>query len=145
MSATNRQMRSAVDAVVARFGGVDILINNAGIGAQGTVEDNTDEEWSRVFGINVLGIVRLSRAALPHLRASIPRVDREYLLDRGYRELQRAVYSASKGAVLSLTRAMATDHLPKESESTRQPRTAYTPWVDRLSLRRPIRTLSEQR
>ena len=116
------------------FGGIDILINNAGIGAQGTVEDNPDDEWSRVFGINVMGIVRLSRAALPHLRASSHASIVNICSIAATAGLpQRAAYSASKGAVLSLTRAMAADHL---REGVRvncvNPGTADTPWVGRL-------------
>src|SRR5262245_45308133 len=60
----------AVAAAVTHFGGIDLLINNAGIGAQGTVEDNEIAEWQRVFDVNVFAMVRLSRACLPHLRKS---------------------------------------------------------------------------
>ena len=55
---------------MSALGGLDILVNNAGIGAQGTVEDNSDDEWHRVLDVNVLGMVRVTRAALPHLRSS---------------------------------------------------------------------------
>ena len=61
---------SGIAEVADTFGGIDILINNAGIGAQGTVADNEIAEWQRVLDVNVLGAVRVSRAALPHLRRS---------------------------------------------------------------------------
>ena len=60
----------AIAQAAAAMGGVDVVVNNAGIGAQGTVEANTIEEWQRVFDVNVFGMVRVSRAALPHLRRS---------------------------------------------------------------------------
>src|SRR5580692_6627732 len=66
---------AAVRAAVAQAGqalaGLDILVNNAGIGAAGTVEDNDDDEWHRVLDVNVLGIVRTTRAALPLLRQAV--------------------------------------------------------------------------
>ena len=63
-------VQAAIEEVVGRFGGLDILISNAGMGAQGTVEINPDGEWHRVFDVNVVGIARVTRAALPHLRRS---------------------------------------------------------------------------
>jgi 2-keto-3-deoxy-L-fuconate dehydrogenase len=49
-------VRKAVAEAVDRLGGLDVLVNNAGIGAQGTVEDNDDDEWHRVFDVNVVGL-----------------------------------------------------------------------------------------
>jgi NAD(P)-dependent dehydrogenase (short-subunit alcohol dehydrogenase family) len=127
-------VRAAVDSAVAELGGLDVLVNNAGIGAQGTVEDNDDEEWHRVLDVNVLGIVRTTRAALPYLRRS----DRAAVVNTcsivAWAGLpNRALYSASKGAVQALTLAMAADHL---HEGVRvncvNPGTADTPWVQRL-------------
>ncbi|GMA95218.1 hypothetical protein GCM10025881_20420 [Pseudolysinimonas kribbensis] len=63
-------VRAAIQRVVDELGGIDILVNNAGIGAQGTVADNPDDEWARVLDVNVVGTARVSRAALPALRAS---------------------------------------------------------------------------
>jgi len=127
-------VQSAVAAVVARFGRIDIVVNNAGIGAQGTIADSTDEEWARVLGINVIGVARVTRAALPWLRQSPSAAIVNTSSIAATAGLpQRALYSASKGAVLSLTRAMAADHL---SEGIRvncvSPGTADTPWVSRL-------------
>jgi NAD(P)-dependent dehydrogenase (short-subunit alcohol dehydrogenase family) len=127
-------VRAAVDTVAEHLGGVDIVINNAGVGAAGTVADNSDEEWHRVFDVNVVGMVRVSRAALPHLRrSSAPAVVNTASIAATAGLPQRALYSASKGAVLALTRAMAADHI---AEGIRvncvHPGTADTPWVQRL-------------
>jgi NAD(P)-dependent dehydrogenase (short-subunit alcohol dehydrogenase family) len=132
--ADDASVRAAVDAVIARFGRLDIVVNNAGIGAQGTVESNDDDEWHRVFDINVVGMTRVTRAALPHLRRSPSAAIVNTASIAATAGLpQRALYSATKGAVLSLTRAMAADHLREGIRvNCVNPGTADTPWVGRL-------------
>jgi len=127
-------VRSAVDAAAEALGGLDVLVNNAGVGAAGTVEDNPDAEWHGVFDVNVLGVVRTSRAALPHLRRSAHAAIVNTCSIAATAGLpQRALYSATKGAVQSLTLAMAADHLPEGVRvNCVNPGTADTPWVARL-------------
>ncbi|GAB7051123.1 SDR family NAD(P)-dependent oxidoreductase [Catenuloplanes indicus] len=127
-------VRAAVEAAADRLGGLDILVNNAGVGAVGTVEDNDDVEWARVLDVNVTGLVRVSRAALPHLRESAYAAIVNTCSIAGHAGLpQRALYSATKGAVQALTLAMAADHV---GEGIRvncvNPGTVDTPWVRRL-------------
>ncbi|GAA1941372.1 SDR family NAD(P)-dependent oxidoreductase [Kitasatospora viridis] len=127
-------VRDAVAGAAERLGGIDILVNNAGIGATGTVADNPDEQWHRVLDVNVLGIVRVSRAALPHLRNSAHAAIVNTCSIAATAGLpQRALYSASKGAVLSLTLAMAADHVREGIRvNCVNPGTVDTPWVGRL-------------
>jgi len=128
----------AVAAAAGRLGGIDIVVNNAGIGAQGTVEDNDIAEWHRVFDVNVLGMVRVARAALPALRESAaagrhPAIVNTCSIAATAGLPQRALYSASKGAVYSLTLAMAADHIREGIRvNCVNPGTADTPWVRRL-------------
>ncbi|QYN16643.1 SDR family NAD(P)-dependent oxidoreductase [Amycolatopsis sp. DSM 110486] len=128
------EVRAAIDAVAERFGRIDVLVNNAGIGAAGDVSDNSDDEWHRVYDVNVVGMVRATRAALPHLKASPSAAVVNTCSIAAWAGLpQRALYSATKGAVLSLTLAMATDHLPDRIRvNCVCPGTADTPWVGRL-------------
>jgi 2-keto-3-deoxy-L-fuconate dehydrogenase len=125
---------AAVAAVAARWGGVDVLVNNAGIGAVGTVEDNPYEEWRRVLDVNLLGMVRSTRAALPHLRRSTSAAVVNTCSIAATAGLpNRALYSATKGAVLSLTLAMAADHVREGIRvNCVAPGTVDTPWVRRL-------------
>lgn len=127
-------VKDAIDAVIDRFGQLDIVINNAGIGAQGSVADNDDAEWAKVFDVNVFGIVRVTRAALPHLKRS----DHASVVNTGSIAgwagiQQRALYSATKGAVHALTLAMAADHVHDGIRvNAVAPGTADTPWISRL-------------
>lgn len=132
--ADNAAVREAVDAVAAAFGALDILVNNAGVGAQGTVADNDDAEWARVLDVNVVGMVRTTRAALPYLRRSDAAAIVNTCSIAATAGLpQRALYSASKGAVLALTRAMAADHLHEGIRvNCVNPGTVDTPWIGRL-------------
>src|SRR4051794_37791985 len=132
-------VRAAVDQVVNRFGRLDILVNNAGIGAIGTVADNSDDEWLRVLDVNVVGIARVSRAALPHLRRSPAAAIVNTCSIAATAGLpDRALYSASKGAVLSLTLAMAADHVREGIRvNCVNPGTVDTPWIGRLLAQAP--------
>jgi NAD(P)-dependent dehydrogenase (short-subunit alcohol dehydrogenase family) len=127
------QVDGAVAEVVERLGGLDVVVNNAGIGAVGDVAQNDDAEWARVLDINVTGTARVTAAALPWLhRSGAAAVVNlcSVAADNGLPD--RALYSASKGAVLALTLAMANDHV---REGVRincvKPGTVSTPWVDR--------------
>lgn len=127
-------VRSAVASAIERLGGLDILVNNAGIGAQGGVEDNDDAEWRHVFDVNVFGMVRVARAALPALRespsAAIVNVS-SIAATAGLPA--RVLYSATKGAVLAMTLAMAADLIRDGVRvNAVNPGTADTPWIARL-------------
>lgn len=113
---------------------LDILVNNAGIGAVGTVEDGTDEEWAQVLNVNVVGIARVTRAALPLLRKSnAAAIVNTCSIAATVGLPHRAIYSASKGAVQSLTLAMAADYIQEGIRvNCVNPGTADTPWVERL-------------
>jgi 2-keto-3-deoxy-L-fuconate dehydrogenase len=125
---------TAVTTVANELGGIDILVNNAGIGAVGDVTANHDDEWHHVLDVNVVGVARVSRAALPYLRESGSAAIVNTCSVVATAGLpNRALYSASKGAVAALTRAMAADHLHENIRvNAVVPGTADTPWVARL-------------
>jgi NAD(P)-dependent dehydrogenase (short-subunit alcohol dehydrogenase family) len=125
---------TTVDRIAGELGGIDVLVNNAGIGAQGTVADTDDREWLRVLDVNVVGIARMSAAALPYLRRSkAAAVVNTASIAALIGLPRRAAYCASKGAVLALTKAMAADHVREGIRvNCVSPGTADTPWVQRL-------------
>ncbi|MDC7803938.1 SDR family oxidoreductase [Microbacterium sp.] len=131
---SRRSVDVAIEAIAQRLGGVDVVVNSAGVSCVGTVEEATEDDWERVLDINVRGTARVSAAALPYLRASAHAAIVNVCSIGALNGLpQRAVYNASKGAVLALTYAMATDHV---SEGVRvncvSPGTVSTPFVERM-------------
>jgi NAD(P)-dependent dehydrogenase (short-subunit alcohol dehydrogenase family) len=129
-----RSADAAIEIVAGSLGAIDVLINNAGIGATGDVSQNDDDEWQRVLSVNVIGIARMTRAALPFLlRSSQASIVNTCSVLAEIGVPQRALYSASKGAVRSLTLAMAADFVKQGIRvNAVTPGTADTPWVRRL-------------
>lgn len=128
---------AAVAELTGRLDGLDTLINNAGVSFVGTVEDGSDEDWNRLWDINVMGYVRSTRAALPQLRksdsAAIVNVS-SLTATSGLR--QRAAYTATKGAVESMTRAIAADLVSEGiTVNAVNPGTVDTPFMAELAAR----------
>lgn len=102
---------AAVEGAVTALGGLDVLVNNAGVVLHGTAEETSEEAWGQAFDLNVTAVWRMSKLALPALRAggggAIVNNASDWGLVGGPRA---AAYCASKGAVVQLTRAMALDH-----------------------------------
>lgn len=124
----------AFRTIERELGGLDILVNNAGIGAQGDVSAQDEAAWHQVLDVNVVGIARVTAAALPLLRrsthASIVNTCSAVAV---LGVPARALYAASKGAVLALTLAMAADHVREGIRvNAVMPGTTDTAWVERL-------------
>jgi NAD(P)-dependent dehydrogenase (short-subunit alcohol dehydrogenase family) len=105
------ELNRLLDETVNRFGGLNFLVNNAGILTVGNAEQITEEQWDHLFNVNVRSVWLLSRGALPHMRkaggGSIINIA-STLGIVGARN--RAAYASSKGAVILLTKSMAIDH-----------------------------------
>lgn len=100
-----------VDQTVSAFGGLDCLVNCAGIGLVATIDETTEADWDRVLSVNLKGVFLACKAAIPALRArgggAIVNVASELGLVGGP---GTPAYCASKGGVVQLTRALAIDH-----------------------------------
>jgi NAD(P)-dependent dehydrogenase (short-subunit alcohol dehydrogenase family) len=131
---SDESVTQAFKEISSKVKKIDVLINNAGIGAQGGVEAATTEEWNKVLNINVIGTSRVSAAALPLLRkSSDAAIVNTCSVVATVGLPKRAIYSASKGAILSLTLAMAADLLAEKIRvNCVNPGTAETPWIGRL-------------
>lgn len=100
-----------IDRAVAEFGGLDVLVNNAGVGIGKSTEESSLEDWNRIMGINARGTFFAMKYAIPHMRArgggSIINIGSLFAL-RGAPSY--GVYHASKGAIRSMTKSTALAH-----------------------------------
>lgn len=108
------EVREACGACVEAFGGLDILVNSAGIQRYGTVTDTSEAVWDAVMAVNVKGIFLAARHAIPLIASRGGGAVINIASVQAYASQQNvAAYTASKGAILALTRAMALDHAPQ--------------------------------
>jgi len=109
------QVLRAVGETIQRLGRVDILVNNAGIHKRAPFDQETRSDWLLLFEVNVLGTVFPSQAVVPHMveqgGGRIVHISSKAAV---VGEPGHVAYSASKGAVLSMTRAMAVDLAPHD-------------------------------
>jgi len=108
----SEDVKAMIQATIARWGRLDILFNNAGIVVQGTAEQTSEEEWDRQIAINLKGVFLGCKYAIPVMRAQGGGVIINMASVAGVIGIKnRAAYSASKGGVIGLTRALAADHV----------------------------------
>ncbi len=107
----NAEIEALIEFALARFGGLDLMVNNAGVALRKSAVDTSEAEWDRVIAVNLKSVFLACRAAIPKMRgrpgASIVNVASELGLVGCP---AAAAYCASKGGVIQLTRAMAVDH-----------------------------------
>lgn len=103
-------VEALIDAVLARFGRIDVLVNNAGIHVAGSVLDSSLDDWRRISSIDIDGVVFMSKTALPHLIKTRGTIVNTSSVSGLRADWGAAYYNAAKGAVSNLTRAMALDH-----------------------------------
>jgi NAD(P)-dependent dehydrogenase (short-subunit alcohol dehydrogenase family) len=107
------QITAAVDAGIARFGRIDVLVNNAGRGLVGAIEETSDDEARAVFDVNVFGLLAVTRAVLPHLRAQRSGKVLNLSSVGGFVAWPGwGLYSATKFAVEGLSEAMTHELAP---------------------------------
>jgi meso-butanediol dehydrogenase/(S,S)-butanediol dehydrogenase/diacetyl reductase len=99
----------AVEAAVARFGGIDVLINNAGIASKGDIGGTTEEDFVRVMAVNVAGYFHMAKAAMPELVKTRGAIVMTSSVSGLGGDWQMFAYNTSKGAVSNMVRAMALD------------------------------------
>ena len=105
--------QAAVSAAVDAFGSLDVLVNNAGVVDSGRIDEFSESQWDRLFAVNVKGVFLMTRAALPHLRASADAAIVNLASIAGKRGAARmAAYCGSKFAVVGITQSFALELAP---------------------------------
>jgi meso-butanediol dehydrogenase/(S,S)-butanediol dehydrogenase/diacetyl reductase len=107
--ASKENVREAVAAALVRFGRIDVLVNNAGIGGRGEVEETSEADWNLLFSVNVSGCFNMAKAVMPELRKTRGSIVQTSSIAGLGGSWGSAAYNASKGAITNLTRAMALD------------------------------------
>ena len=103
------QVERLVDATVARFGGLDVLVNNAGVAPEGSVEDTRLDDWHDTLQTDLTGVFHGCKAALPHLLARRGCIINVASVSGLGADWALAAYNAAKGGVVNLTRSLAMD------------------------------------
>jgi NAD(P)-dependent dehydrogenase (short-subunit alcohol dehydrogenase family) len=130
----SEHVRGAVETCVARFGRIDVLCNNAGVGSTQTLVDTPEELWDRCFDVNVKGVYWGCKHAIPIMAEQGKGTIVNTASVAGLVGIpNRAAYCASKGAVVTLTKALAVDHVGQGIRvNCVCPGTVDSPWVGRL-------------
>jgi NAD(P)-dependent dehydrogenase (short-subunit alcohol dehydrogenase family) len=110
--AREESARQISDAAVARFGGIDILVNNAADFTQMNIEQAEVADWQRVLGVNVIGTALVAKFAIPHMKARGGSIVNIASMSGLIGQQDFATYNASKGAVITMTKCMALDYAP---------------------------------
>lgn len=125
------QVREAVDSIASASGGIDIVINNAGIAHIGTAESTTPDDMDRLLEVNVKGVFHVLRATLPYLKEKGGSVLNLASVAAFVGLNDRFAYSATKGAVATMTLSVAKDYLPFGIRcNSISPGRVHTPFVD---------------
>lgn len=103
--------KKIINVTIKTWGKIDILFNNAGIVVGGAIDSTTTEDWDKIMAINVRGTYLLSKYAVPHIKKTQGVIINNSSSVAFKGVPNRAAYTASKGAILSLTRAMAADYI----------------------------------
>lgn len=126
------EVERMVEQLIAQFGRIDVLFNNAGISGVGFLHETDPEDWDRIFAVNVKGVFLVSKYVLPHMMrqrsGSIINMS-SCIAEIGL--ARRTSYAATKGAVLSLTKSMQVDYSAYNIRvNALLPGTVYTPFVE---------------
>ena len=141
------QVRRAVDAVIERFGRIDILCNNAGIGVAATVVDTSEDDWDHVMAVDLKGVFLGCKYVIPHmLRQGGGVIVNTSSVAGMVGVLNRAAYCAAKAGIIGLTKSIAMDFVAQGIRANCVcPGTVETPWIQKILSQQPDPVAERQR
>jgi len=126
-----QQVKTIVDSIVASAGHIDILVNNAGVAHVGNVESTSEEDFNRLFNVNVKGVYNCLQAVIPHMKQKGGSILNMASIASSVGIPDRFAYSMTKGAVVGMTLSTAKDYLNHNIRcNCISPARVHTPFVD---------------
>jgi meso-butanediol dehydrogenase / (S,S)-butanediol dehydrogenase / diacetyl reductase len=141
-----RQVEALVNAAVKAFGGLHVMVNNAGVAPEGKATEASLQDWEEVMAINAGGVFHGCRAALPHLIASGGCIINTASVSGLGGDWGLSFYNASKGAIANFTRALALDHGPDGVRvNAVAPSLTFTPMTEDMKKNRTLMAKFKER
>jgi NAD(P)-dependent dehydrogenase (short-subunit alcohol dehydrogenase family) len=138
--AKESEMKALIAFILEHFGGLECMVNNAGVGIAAKVTDTTEEDWDRVMNVCLKGTFFGMKHAIPAIQESVhpENTDGSVINMASIASfvglIDRVAYSAAKAGILGMTRAAAMDHIPDGIRvNCIAPGTVDTPWVQRIT------------
>ncbi|HEX2846561.1 MAG TPA: SDR family oxidoreductase [Chitinophagaceae bacterium] len=126
-----QQVKEVVDSIAQKAGGIQLLVNNAGIAHVGNVETTTEDDFNRLLAVNVKGVYNCLQAAIPHMKKTGGAILNMASIASSVGLPDRFAYSMTKGAVLGMTLSTARDYISQNIRcNCISPARVHTPFVD---------------
>jgi 2-keto-3-deoxy-L-fuconate dehydrogenase len=126
-----QEVARLIDGIAQQSGFIDILVNNAGVAHIGNVETTAEEDFNRLFGVNVRGVYNCLKAAIPHMKAKGGAILNMASIASAVGITDRFAYSMTKGAVVGMTLSTARDYIKYKIRcNCISPARVHTPFVD---------------
>ncbi|TXJ25982.1 MAG: SDR family oxidoreductase [Chitinophagaceae bacterium] len=126
-----QQVKEVMDNIAQKTGGIQLLVNNAGIAHVGNVETTTEDDFNRLLAVNVKGVYNCLQAVIPHMKKAGGAILNMASIASSIGLPDRFAYSMSKGAVLGMTLSTARDYISQNIRcNCISPARVHTPFVD---------------